>query len=142
MLGMEEGIDATITVGRTGWSSHPSHGVHQLHLVGTEGSITLDAYKPRLAVWSDAPAWSQPKTPHPEDPMGFWTSTMAVGGVKPKTGWIPVEPEYASDAACFLDCLEQENESDVPVSMGAHAVDVILAGYRAAATGETVALGK
>lgn len=140
MLGMEQDINATITVGRTGWSSHPSHGVHQVHLVGTEGAITLDAYTPRMETWSDAPAWSQPKTPHPEDPMGFWTSTMPQGGVIPKTAWRGVEPAYAADASCFLDCLEQDKESDVPVAMGAHTVEVILAAYRAAATGETVSL--
>jgi predicted dehydrogenase len=140
MLGMENDISATITVGRTGWSSHPSHGIHQLHLVGAEGAVTLDAYQPRFEVWSDAPAWTPPKTPHPEDPMGFWTSTMPMGGVKPKTAWQPVEPVYASDASCFLDCVVEDKESDVPVSMGAHTVEVILAAYRAAATGETVGL--
>jgi myo-inositol 2-dehydrogenase / D-chiro-inositol 1-dehydrogenase len=140
MLGMQGNIEATITVGRSGWSSHPSHGLHQLHLQGTEGCLTLDAYEPRFEVWSDALAWAQPKVPHPEDPMGFWSSTAALGGVKPKTAWCPVEPVYASDASCFLDCLEQNKESDVPVSMGAHAVEVILAGYLAAASGETVSL--
>lgn len=140
MVGMETGIQSTITVGRTGWSSHPSHGVHQLHLVGTEAAITLDAYHPRLEIWSDAPAWTPPKTPHPEDPMGFWTSTMPQGDVKPKTAWLPVEPAYASDAAYFLDCLEHDRESDVPVAMGAHTVEVILTAYRAAATGEMVSL--
>ena len=140
MLGMEQDLEATITVGRSGWSSHPTHGVHQLHLVGTEGSVTLDAYEPRFEVWSDAEPWTQPKTPHPEDPMGFWMSTAAEGGVKPKTGWFPVEPAYATDASCFLDCLDRNQESDVPAAMGAHAVEVILAGYHAAATGETVKL--
>lgn len=140
MLGMEQDIEATITVGRSGWSSHPSHGVHQLHLVGTKGCLTLDAYAPKFEVWSDAPPWTQPKTPHPEDPMGFWSSTQSEGGVHPKTAWSPVDPVAASDAACFLDCLEQNRESDVPISMGAHALDVILSGYQAAATGETVQL--
>ncbi len=140
MLGMEDNLEATITVGRTGWSSHPTHGVHQLHLVGTKGVLTLDAYEPRLEVWSDAPPWTQPNTPHPEDPMGFWSSTQAVGDVRPKRSWFPVDPVYASDAACFLDCLEQSRESDVPVSMGAHAVEVILAGYQAASNQNTVAL--
>jgi myo-inositol 2-dehydrogenase / D-chiro-inositol 1-dehydrogenase len=140
MLGLEQSIDATITVGRSGWSSHPWHGVHQLHLVGTKGCLTLDAYEPRFEIWSDAEPWTEPKTPHPEDPMGFWSSTAAEGGVKPKTNWFPVESAYASDAACFLDCLEQNKKSDVPAAMGAHAVDVILAGYQAAATAETVRL--
>lgn len=140
MLGMQRNIEATITVGRSGWSSHPTHGVHQLHLVGTKGCLMLDAYAPRFEVWSDAPPWTQPRTPHPEDPMGFWSSTQVEGGVLPKTAWSPVDPMAASDAACFLDCLERNRESDVPIAMGAHAVDVILAGYRAAATGETIPL--
>ncbi len=140
MLGMEQNIEATITVGRSGWSSHPTHGVHQLHLVGTKGSVTLDAYEPRFEVWSDAPPWTQPEKPHPEDPMGFWSSTQAEGGVRPKKNWFPVDPLAVADAACFLDCLEQDRDSDVPVSRAAHAVDVILAGYRAAATGETIDL--
>ena len=48
MLGMEQNIEATITVGRSGWSSHPTHGVHQLHLVGTQGSITLGCLRTPL----------------------------------------------------------------------------------------------
>ena len=57
-----------------------------------------------------------------------------------RRSWFPVDPAAASDAACFLDCLEENRDSDVPVSRAAHAVDVILAGYRAAATGETILL--
>ena len=141
LLGMENGVEATITVGRTGWSSHPTHGVHRLHLIGTEGTVTLDAYQPRFEVFSDSPPWRQPPTPHPEDPMGFWSSTQAEGGILPKTAWQPVAPAYGSDAACFLDCLDQDRESDVPAEMGARAVEAILAGYQAAATGQTVRLG-
>ena len=76
LLGIEGGIEATITVGRTGWSSHPDFGVHQIHLVGTAGTATIDAFRPRLEIYSDAPAWRQPAKPHPEDPMGFWSSTQ------------------------------------------------------------------
>lgn len=141
LLGMEEEIDATITVGRTGWSSHPSHGVHQIQLVGTDDVVTLDAYRPRLEIFSDSPAWQQPATPHPEDPMGFWVSTQEAGGVHPKTDWHPIAAAAQSDAAFFLDCLEQDVASDVDAAVGAHAVEVILAGYVAAAEGRTVAIG-
>lgn len=138
MLQMTGGIEATITVGRTGWSSHPNHGVHQIHLVGTAGTTTTDADRPRLEVSSDAPAWRQPPVPHPEDPMGFWTSTQKAGGVEPKRSWFPVAPALASDASHFLDCIEQGRESDVPAAMGAHTVETILAAYESAATGRTV----
>jgi predicted dehydrogenase len=140
MLGMDGGIETTLTVGRTGWSSHPSHGIHQLHLIGTENAITIDAFRPRLEVHSDAPAWQQPQTPHPEDPMGFWSSTQQEGGITPKTDWFSIEPVLQNDAAYFLDCIEQDRESDVPVAVGAHAVEAILAGYESAASGNTVSL--
>lgn len=140
LLGMEDDIEATITVGRTGWSSHPSHGVHQIHLIGTDDAVTIDAFRPRLEIFSDAPGWTQPPSPHPDDPMGFWSSTQHSGGVQPKTDWFPIAPGVQSDASYFLDCIEQEHESDVPATLGAHAVEAILAGYVAAAEGRTVEL--
>lgn len=137
LLQMEQGIDATITVGRTGWSSHPSHGIHQIHLVGSDATVSIDAFRPRLEVYSDAPRFTQPERPHPEDPMGFWSSTCRENGVQPKSDWWPVGAAIASDASHFLDCIEQGHESDVPAAVGAHAVEVILAGYESAAS-ETI----
>ena len=133
LLGLEGGIEATITVGRSGWSSHPSHGIHQVHLVGTDATESVDAFRPRLEVFSDAAAWCQPQVSHPEDPMGFWSSTQESGGVEPKTDWWPLAAEATADAEYFLDCLDGDRESDVPVSMGAHAVEAILAAYESAA---------
>lgn len=140
LLGIEGGIETTITVGRTGWSSHPDFGVHQIHLVGTAGTETIDTFRPRLEIYSDAPTWRQPAKPHPEDPMGFWSSTQQAGGVEPKSDWHPVQSAVQGDASYFLDCIEQDCESDVPAAVGAHAVEVILAGYESAATGDTVEL--
>ncbi len=140
LMELENGLQATIAVGRTGWSSHPGSGVHQLHLTGTADSLTLDAFRPRLEIHSDAPAWRPPERPHPEDPMGFWSSTQLESGVKPKTDWWPVDAVAQDDASFFLDCLEHGSESDVPASVGAHAVDVILAAYRSAAAGEMVSV--
>ena len=140
MMQMPGGIEATITVGRAGWSSHQSHGVHQIHLVGTEECITIDAFRPRLEISSDAAPWRGPETPHREDPMGFWSSTQEAGGVLPKTDWWTLEEEITSDASYFLDCVEQGRQSDVPADVGAHAVEVIMAGYESASTGRTVQL--
>ena len=133
LLGLEGGIEATITVGRSGWSSHPSHGIHQVHLVGTDATESVDAFRPRLEVFSDSAAWCQPEVPHPQDPMGFWSSTQEPGGVEPKTDWWPLAAEATADAEYFLDCLDGDRESDVPVSMGASAVEAILAAYESAA---------
>lgn len=140
LMELEGGVQATIAVGRTGWSSHRGSGIHQVHLVGTDDSITIDAFRPRLEIAGNEPAWTPPEHPHPEDPMGFWSSTQRASGVQPKTDWWPVEPAAQSDQSFFLDCIEHDQESDVPASLGAHAVEVILAGYRSAAAGQTVAL--
>ena len=137
-MSMQDGIDATITVGRAGWQSHPSHGIHQIHLIGTEDCVTIDAFRPRLEIYSDSASWSQPAVPHPEDPMGFWSSTQESGGVDPKTDWFPVNAAIQSDAANFLDCIEHGTESDVPAAVGAHAVEVIMAAYKSAAAHEAV----
>jgi len=132
LVGWDGGLETTITVGRSGWSSHPSHGIHQVHLVGTDATATVDAFRPRLEIFSDAAAWCQPETPHPEDPMGFWSSTQEAGGVEPKTDWWPLAEAATADAEYFLDCLDAGRDSDVPVAMGAHAVEMILAAYEAA----------
>lgn len=138
MLGLEGGIEATIAAGRCGWQSHPTHGIHDIRLVGTKGSLTLDVYAPRLVTYSDSEPWSPPETPHPEDPMGFWSSTTKASGVVPKTDWQPLQTAAKSDAACFLDCLESGRPSDFDASQAAHCVEVVHAVYESAATKRTV----
>ncbi|MEO1999009.1 MAG: Gfo/Idh/MocA family oxidoreductase [Planctomycetaceae bacterium] len=140
VLQMSGGIQATIMVGRSGWKSHPSGGLHQVHLVGTERSETLCAHEPRLEIACDAPDWSLPDLPHPEDPMGFWSSTQRAGGIGEKQNWYPVVSESPSDAAHFLDCITANQDSDVSVAVGARALEVILAAYRSAADHNTVIL--
>jgi len=140
LLGYENGIEATITVGRTGWSSHPRDGIHQIHLVGGDRSTTIDAWRPRLAISSERSPWRPPSQPHPEDPMGFWSSTAREAGIKTKTAWQPIGSTAGSDASYFLDCIQQQRESDVSAAIGAHAVEVIMAAYRSAAQRRTVSL--
>jgi predicted dehydrogenase len=139
-LRFDGGVDATITVGRTGWVSHPGSGVHQVRLVGSQGVEMIDAFRPRLEIYADAAAWSPPAIPSADDSMGFWSSTQQAAGVQPKRAWQPVEPVVASDTSYFLDCLDAGRESDVSAAVGAHAVEVLLAGYDSAAQRQPVRL--
>jgi predicted dehydrogenase len=141
LLRMQGGVDASLFVGRTGWTSHPGFGVHQLHLVGTAGCVTLDAFRPRLEIHSAADPWRPPPVPHPEDPMGFWSSTQQENGIRPKEDWWPVDPVAQSDASYFVDCIEHGRESDVPAAVGCHAAEAILKGYQSAAESRWIELG-
>lgn len=137
MLELDGGIETSITAGRCGWMSHRDYGVHDIRLVGTRGSITIDAQRPRLEVCSDTAPWTQPAVGHPEDPMGFWSSTQKSGGIDAKQDWTAINASAKSDASAFLDCLEQNQPSDVTAAMAAHSVDVVHAVYRSAASGQT-----
>jgi predicted dehydrogenase len=137
LLELDDKVTVSLAVGRTGWRSHPMGGLNHACLVGTKGATTVDAYQPRCEVCADEMPWLPPRT-DPEDPMGFWKSTMDKAHVAPKQGWIT--PPYAgpSDVAHFLDCIQQGTQSDVSAQVGAAAVRTLMAAYRSAATGQFV----
>lgn len=142
LLEYSGGVQASVTVGRTGWNSHPSHGVHRVHLLGTDAAETIDAFEPRLEIFSDAPAWRPPADPHPEDPMGFWTSTNRQAGVAAKTAWHPVEAPAPGEFSHFIDCIEQGRESDVSAAVAANVLETIFTAYAAAAEGTMRAVAR
>src|SRR5262249_33651409 len=108
-------------------------------LIGTRGVAAVNAYRPRLEVWNDELPWLPPR-PAPEDPMGFWRSTLLRLGMAPKQGWIlpDGEPPSLGDARYFLDCLEQGVSSEVDAAAGAAALEVLMAAYESASTGQPV----
>ncbi|NUQ64108.1 MAG: Gfo/Idh/MocA family oxidoreductase [Pirellulales bacterium] len=139
MLELESGLTATVTAGRTGWRSHPMAGVNRTTLVGSGRVATVDLDRPRWEVSNDENPWLPPRV-HPEDPMGFWRSTMEEAGTVTKQAWLPAAEETLNDAAYFLDCIEHGRPSDVSAELAASAVRVLSAAYRSAALGEGVAL--
>jgi myo-inositol 2-dehydrogenase / D-chiro-inositol 1-dehydrogenase len=136
---LDNGLPVTISAGRYGWTSHAAGGVNRLVLCGSERTVAVDANRPRLEVYSDEPPWLPPNV-NPADPMGFWQSTQDEVHVRPKRTWVPIVPAADRDAAYFLDCLEAGRESEMSVVEAAHAAEVLLAGYRSAATHAAVTL--
>ncbi|MDA0832465.1 MAG: Gfo/Idh/MocA family oxidoreductase [Planctomycetota bacterium] len=134
---LSNGLQATITCGRSGWCSHPQSGIQQIHLVGENGTATIDAFSSRLEVYCDTTQWRAPQ-PDPEDPMGFWSSTQERSAVSPKQDWEVIAAEVPDDFSYFLDCLEHRRPSDMPIEIGARAIRVILAAYESAERGERV----
>ena len=137
-LEFEGGLSATLSAGRIGWLSHPSGGLVRIYLMGTKGSWLLDAACPRIEVSSDRPAW-RPGPPHPEDPMGFWSSTTREMRRSTSATWKTVSEEGQSDASYFIDCIEEDRESDMNVAAeGAAILKSLLACYQSATLGQPV----
>lgn len=140
-LTLEGGATATITGGRIGWSSHPAGGANQINLIGTKGSMFLDANRPRLEVFNSDPPWTPPPV-NPRDPMGFWRTTQDEVNAQPKRTLAPLPNllESRSDASHFVDCIVEGRESWMNVRQAAMLTEILLAGYKSAAEGRPVRL--
>jgi predicted dehydrogenase len=139
-LELEGGMIATLSAGRSGWQSNRDSGLDKTTLIGTRSLETFDTHHPRLAVWSDAPAWSPPQI-DPEDPMGMWGGPKKPEHVPaPKQSWLMPAAPAKDDFTHFLDCVQTGRASDVPAELASHATEALLAGYRSAATGKIVEL--
>lgn len=138
-LEFEGGVVGTLSGGRIGWLSHLAGGTSGIFLFGTGGSQFIDAARPRVEIACDSLAW-RPGPAHPEDPMGFWrSSTLETGGVH-KFNWGSVSRDAQSDESFFIDCIEQNRESDMSVIEAAEVLKVLLAAYESAATGKVVSI--
>ena len=76
-LTMQDGVTATVLGGRIGWTSHPNAGPQRIVLIGTEGTMTFDPYRPRIEVYNDSPDFVLPPL-DPVEPHGH------VGCVEPR----------------------------------------------------------
>lgn len=138
LLTFESGVHATVSSGRIGWTSHPAAGTNRVVIVGSKLAASYDANTPHVEVYNDQTPWTPPPV-NPADPMGFWTSTQQEVHTMPKTAWQPIDPT-ASDASYFLDCLDAGRDSEMSAANAAKTTEVLLAGYKSAATGEVVEL--
>ena len=113
----------------------------RIQLAGSKGSVTVDAYRPRIEISSDAPPWTPPER-NPEDPMGFWSSTNRAAGVRAKRSWVvpPTAEPLSEDIRHFVDCIVEKRESDVNVTDGQAILEALFACYRSAASGAPVDL--
>jgi hypothetical protein len=108
-------------------------------LVGSKKTVIVDANRPRVEVYADETPWVPPPI-NPADPMGFWQSTQDEVHVRPKRTWVSIAPAAKTDAAYFLDRLDAALDSEVNAAEAALATEVLVAGYKSAATGKVITL--
>ena len=138
---MTGGLTATIVSGRFGWTSHPQNGPQRIILIGTEGSLTFDAYRPRVEIYNDDPDHTHPPL-HLGDPMAMWGSTAVENPPVPKKRWASFDQADAmvTDVAAFIDCIETGRKPEIDPHVAAASTEVILGGYASAARKEEVTL--
>lgn len=141
LMQMDDGLTASVSVGRTGWTSHPSFGMNCTYLIGTEGSAVIDLSRPRVEIWSAETCWQPPET-NPEDPMGMWvTPADSPFAAEPKHAWtVSSSSVTTADASYFLDCIESGKASELSANEAAQTTQILSAAYRSAATGKIVRL--
>ena len=138
VLTLEYGTPATIVAGRIGVHSHPMTGQQQVSLIGQNGYFRFSDDEPRIEVYSQKTVFENPER-HPYDPMMMWASTRRDVSQMAKESWMPTKPSNpAADVRAFVDCIENGKRPEITVDDAVHHVEVIMAGYESARTGETV----
>lgn len=139
LIEMNDGLTASVSVGRTGWTSHPSAGLNRTYLVGTKSTAVVDLYRPRVEIWSGEANWGPPKV-NPEDPMGMWvTPPESPFAAAAKQAWtVETSDVTKADAAYFLDCIEQGRTSELSAVEAAQTTQILAAAYQSAASGRVV----
>lgn len=138
---LEGGVTATVIAGRFGWMSHPQSGPQKVVVVGSERTLTFDAFRPRIELYNNEPDFVQPAV-DPYDPMGMWGASHEAYSPMPKRRWVamPGPNTMALDVAAFIDCIEEGQEPAVNTRVAASLTEVILGAYVSAARGEEVRL--
>ena len=139
-LTLDDGRVASICCGRIGATSHPRMGEQRITLIAERGIFTFSDASPRLEVYHDQPPFTTP-TVHPFDPMQMWSSSQRDIQPRAKDRWLPLASGRAdADVRAFLDCIDSGRRPQVTVGDAVHHVDVILAGYESAVSGQPVRL--
>jgi predicted dehydrogenase len=139
LLTLDDGTVATACCGRIGMPCHPQVGERRVTLVGEAGLATFAGSDPHIEIYNTEPLITTAPV-HPHDPMQMWSSTARETQPPAKNRWIACEREERSDITAFLDCLDSGGRPEVTARDALHHVEVLMAGYESAASGEPVSL--
>ena len=75
---------------------------------------------------------------HPYDPMQMWASTIRETQPPARDRRVSLDRDERSDIEAFLDCLDSGVRPEVTARDALHHVEVLMAGYESAASGQSV----
>ena len=139
LLTLDDGTVATACCGRIGMPCHPQVGERRVTLVGEEGLATFAGSDPHIEIYNTEPVITTAPV-HPNDPMQMWSSTARETQPPAKDRRVSLQREERSDVAAFLDCLDSGERPEVTARDALHHVEVLMAGYESAASGQAVSI--
>ena len=120
LLEFDGGLVATLSAGLVGAAWHPSGDFDVATLVGTRAPLVVDESRPRVEVWAGD---------------GFDRPGL------PATSWhFPATGRANDDIGRFLGAIAAGRDAEGPASRAAEVLEILVAAYRSAATGEVVDL--
>lgn len=137
LMTLDDGTVATACSGRIGMPCHPQIGERRVTLVGEEGLATFGESDTHIEIYNTEPVVTTAPV-HPCDPMQMWASTMRETQPPAKNRRISLHREERSDIQAFLDCLDSGERPEVTARDALHHVEVLMAGYESAASGQPV----
>lgn len=127
------GRSATICGGRIGVATHPAGGPSRAVLVGSRGTVSIDAKRPAAQAFLRPEIVATRYEPNPEDWMQ-WASGPPV-----------LQPSLAPDTAGLaagleelVSALDEDREPSYPVARARDNMEILLAGYRSICEGGAV----
>ena len=127
------GRSATICGGRIGVATHPAGGPLRAVLVGSRGTVTIDAKRPAAQAFLRPEIVATRYEPNPEDWMQ-WASGPPV--LQPSLA--PDTAGLAAGLAELVSALDEDREPSYPVSRARDNMEILLAGYRSICEGGAV----
>lgn len=127
------GRSATICGGRIGVATHPAGGPLRAVLVGSRGTVSIDAKRPAAQAFLRPEIVATRYEPNPEDWMQ-WASGPPV--LQPSLA--PDTAGLAAGLAELVSALDEDREPSYPVSRARDNMEILLAGYRSICEGGAV----
>ena len=127
------GRTATICGGRIGVATHPAGGPSRAFLVGSRGTLTIDAKRPAVQVFLRPEIAEARYEPDPDDWMQ-WASGPPV--LNPSLDADPAG--LAAGLEEFVSALDEDRDPSYPVARARDNMEILLAGYQSISEGGAV----
>ena len=131
----ESGRIATLCAGRIGVAAHAQGGPLQTYLIGTRGSILIDAKSPKLDTFLRHTVVETDYQPSPQDSMQWHSGPPVLGATL-----MPDNAGLEAGLEELVEALDENRSPSYTVREARDNMEILIAGYLSVGRGKTVEL--